>query len=112
MRMRNPAPAFALLLSCAHTPQAALDAEKISPARARAFCSARHTGATRAAGSCAAICPDKADYCARKNCIIELATLQEWDEVSGWCEKYTPPVYYPRPEWPPKGLTPIVEEDT
>ena len=85
--MRRSAFVLCLLLSCAHTPQAALDAEKVSPTRARDFCISKHTGALTAAASCADLCVEDGltNYCARKN---------------------------PRPEWPPKGLTPIVEEDT
>lgn len=112
--MRNPALALALLLSCAHTLQEAKDAEKESPAHVKAFCVSKHTGALAAAASCAEVCVEDGltSYCARKKCVVDLGTLAAWDEVAGFCAKYTPPLYYPRPEWPPKGLQPIVEEDT
>ena len=103
-----------LLLSCAHTPQAALDAEKLGSEQARAFCISKHTGVVTAAASCAELCVEDGltTYCARKKCALELGTIAAWDDVADFCAKYTPPLYYPRPEWPPKGLTPIVEEDT
>ncbi len=103
-----------LLLSCAHTPQAARDAEKLGTEHARAFCVGKHTSAANAAADCAVKCVNEnlTTYCARKKCETELASMTAWDEVADWCAKYTPPLYYPRPEWPPKGITPIVEEDT
>lgn len=112
--MRRSAAMLCLLLSCAHTPQAALDAEKESPTRAREFCAGKHASAVKAAADCAELCVEDGltNYCARKKCATELGTIAAWDEVANWCAKYTPPIYYPRPEWPPKGLTPIVEEDT
>ena len=106
--------ATACLSGCAAAPQAALDAEKLGTEHAVGFCRARHTGAMRAAASCEALCPgeERTDYCARKRCAIELGSIAEWDDVADWCAKYTPPIYYKRPEWPGKGLQPIAEEDT
>lgn len=112
--MRRHAFLLCLLLSCAHTPRAALESEKLSLTFAREFCSSTHARAQKAAADCADRCidDDLSTYCARKKCATELGTIAAWDDVASFCAKYTPPVYYPRPEWPPKGLTPIIEEDT
>lgn len=104
--------ATACLSGCASVPQAAKEAEKAGTEYARGFCVSRHTNAVTAAAACAELCVSKSNYCARKKCATELASMAAWDEVADWCAKYTPPLYYQRPEWPPKGLQPIAEEDT